>query len=80
MERRTPQTTENGEGQVEDAMQVDVPLQSTATANSTPSQSKSEITTEPLETRKLAYVHLANGAQPRSQSSVSFFFYYVCPM
>jgi hypothetical protein len=54
-------------------MQVDVPLQPTATTNSTPLQSKSGTITESLETRKLAYVHLANGAQPRSQSSVSSF-------
>ena len=50
-------------------MQVDVPSQPTATANAT--QSKFEVGTESLETRKLAYIQLANGAQPRSPSSVS---------
>lgn len=49
-------------------MQVDVPSQPTATANS-----KSEVSTESLETRKLAYIQLANGGQPRSSSSVSSF-------
>lgn len=75
MERPNPQNAsekeKTGEGQTEDAMQIDVPSQQTATANSTPLQSKSEIITESLETRKLAYVHLTDGAQPRSQSSVS---------
>ena len=51
-------------------MQVDVPSQP---ANST--QSKAELSTESLETRKLAYIQLANGAQPRSPSSVSSFSY-----
>ena len=54
-------------------MQVDVPSHPTATVNST--QSKSEVITESLETRKLAYIQLANGAQPRSPSSVSSFSY-----
>ncbi|KAF8800229.1 hypothetical protein BYT27DRAFT_7117956 [Phlegmacium glaucopus] len=50
-------------------MQVDVPSQPTATENSTPPQC--ETTTESLETRRLAYVHLTNGVQPRSQSSIN---------
>lgn len=49
-------------------MQIDVPLQLTVT------------TPEPLETRKLAYVHLPNGAQPRSQSSVSLFNFFILYM
>jgi len=69
LERRPPQA---GEEQTGDAMQVDVPLQP---ADSTPlqskSKSKSKIMTESLETRKLGYVHLANDAQPRSQSSIN---------
>jgi hypothetical protein len=52
-------------------MQVDVPSQPSATADYT--QSKSEVSTESLESRKLAYIRLANGAQPRSPSSVSSF-------
>jgi hypothetical protein len=56
-------------------MQVDVPSQPTATANST--QSKSDVSTESLETRKLAYIQLANGAQPRSPSSVSPLSYWI---
>ena len=56
-------------------MQVDVnvPSQPTCTADST--QSKIGAGTESLETRKLAYIQLANGAQPRSPSSVSLFSY-----
>lgn len=65
-----PQTVgENGEtkeGPTKDAMQIDVPSQF-----ATALQSKFE---ESLENRKLAYVHLANDAQPRSQSSVSSFY------
>jgi hypothetical protein len=45
-------------------MQVDVPSEPTPTAN--------EVS---LETRKLEYIQLANGAQPRSPSSVSSFSY-----
>jgi len=77
MERRTPPTAaENEQGQMKDAMQVDVPSSQptpTPTAKSTPLESTSETSTESLENRKLAYVHLADGVQPRSQSSVSSF-------
>ena len=43
--------------------------QPTATANYT--QSKSEVSTELLETRKFAYIQLANGSQPRSPFALS---------
>ena len=36
-------------------------------------QSTDFMTERPLEERKLGYVHLNNGAQPRSQSSVRLF-------
>ena len=56
-------------------MQVDVPSQPTASATANSTQSKSEAGAESLETRKLAYIQLENGAQPRSPSSVSSFSY-----
>ena len=73
MEHRTRQNAAENQGteqgQTKDAMQIDVPVQPTGTAKSTPLQP--DMITDSLETRKLGYIHLANGAQPRSQSSVS---------